>query len=133
MRNIVMILLVISLYACENAEDNIEILGTQADIVGTWVENGYVEDLTVLERADVFDADKYGFTLNPDGTFREHKNAGWCATPPITYENYKGEWQALSDSIIEITVGFWGGTMSYLMHIVSLDADTLKIRFEFEE
>ena len=119
--------------ACEKELMDSEALGTNAGIVGTWIENGYQEDLTLLNRANDLDPSKYGFIMGDDGSFVERKNAGWCGTPPITYENYEGSWAALSDSLIEITVAYWGGTMTYQMRIVSLDAEDLQIRYLYTE
>ena len=50
-----------------------EILGENADIIGTWIEDGYEDDVTVMERVERFDNNKYGFTLNEDGSFIERK------------------------------------------------------------
>jgi len=115
--------------ACEKELVDTEALGENAGIIGTWVEDGYEDDLTLLNRANKLDPSKYGFTMEDNGSFIERKNAGWCGTPPITYDNFEGTWEALSDSLIEITVGYWGGTLTYQMRIVSLDAEDLRIRY----
>jgi len=94
---------------------------------------GYVDDVFWLDRSEQLDPFKYGFTINDDGTFIERKNAGWCGTPPISYDNFEGTWEAVSDSLLEITVGYWGGTMTYQIRIVSLDGDNLAIRYLYAE
>jgi hypothetical protein len=104
-------------------------LGENAAIIGTWIENGYEEDVTILQREDQLDPSKYGFTIEDNGSFIERKNSGWCGTPPIAYANFEGSWVALSDSLIEITVAYWGGTMTYQMRIVSLGTEELQIRY----
>ena len=119
--------------ACEKEQVDLEALGENTGIIGTWVESGYAEDLTLLQRGDQLDPSKYGFTFKEDGTFDERKNAGWCGTPPISYETYEGSWVALSDSLIEITVGYWGGTMNYQIRIVSLGAEELRIRYLYTD
>jgi len=101
--------------------------------VGTWVENEYRGDTLFLQRNGAFDKEKYGFTISDDGTFIEHKNAGWCGTPPITYDSFDGTWEAVSDSLIDITVAFWGGMMTYQIRIVSLDAEELAIRYLYTD
>ena len=121
------------LLGCEEDFLEADAMGANADIVGTWIEDGYEEDITVLERAQKLDDSKYGFTLKEDGTFIERKNSGWCGTPPISYENFDGTWEAVSDSLVEITVGYWGGTMTYQLRIVSLDAEQLKVRYLYTE
>ena len=108
-------------------------MGANAGIVGTWVDNGYEEDVTMFERSEALDASKYGFILGNDGSFVERKNAGWCGTPPITYADYEGTWEALSDSLLEVTVGYWGGVMTYQMRIVALESDQLKIRYLYAD
>ena len=108
-------------------------LGENAGIVGTWVEESREELVTIMERAESLDPDKYGFIIRENGVFIERKNAGWCATPPISYENFEGTWEALSDSLLEITVGYWGGTMTYQMRILSLDGQSLRIRYLYAE
>ena len=123
------ILSVMFLASCAKMDDVREMLGENEQIVGTWVEESHEDEVTLLERAERLAADKYGFTIRGDGTFIERKNAGWCGTPPISYENFEGTWEALSDSLLEITVGYWGGTMSYQMRIVFLDGQYLRIRY----
>ena len=132
MKRLIVILGIILLAACESFDEKAELLGENINIVGTWVETGYEDEFTLLERAEELSADNYGFVLHSDGSFTERKNGGWCATPPIYYENYEGQWVAQSDSLIEVTVGFWGGTMTYKMHIDSISTDALKIRYEYE-
>lgn len=129
MKKLVILLLTLVMVACEKELVDTEALGENVGIIGTWVENGYEDDLTLLNRANKLDPSKYGFTMEDNGSFIERKNAGWCGTPPITYDNFEGTWEALSDSLIEITVGYWGGTMTYQMRIVSLDAEDLRIRY----
>lgn len=109
-----------------------KILGMFNDLYGTWVHAGYVESMTILRKAEELDANEYGFIIYPDGRFTERKNAGWCATPPITYANYEGEWTKLSENLLEIIVGYWGGTTSYQMEIISLSSDELRILYHYD-
>jgi len=129
MKKLVIMLFALLLIACEKELMDTEALGENEGIIGTWIENGYEADLTLLKRVNNLDPTKYGFIIEENGSFVERKNAGWCGTPPITYENFEGSWVALSDSLIEITVSYWGGTMTYQMRIVSLDAEDLQIRY----
>lgn len=121
------------LFSCEKEAADPEKLGQNAGILGTWVEAGQDAGRMWLSRSGELDPDRYGFILREDGTFIEHKNAGWCGTPPITYAEYEGSWLALSDSLLEVTVGYWGGTMTYQMRIVSLDEEQLSIRYLYGE
>jgi len=124
-----MILSVIFLASCAEMDEVSEMLGENEEIVGTWVEESLEDQVTTMKRAQNLAQDKYGFTIREDGTFIERKNAGWCGTPPISYDNFEGTWEALSDSLLDITVGYWGGTITYQMRIVSLDNQYLRIRY----
>jgi hypothetical protein len=133
MKKIAFLMVLVLVFSCEKDLMEADALGNNADIVGTWIEQGYEDDVLWLDRSEKLDPSKYGFTIKEDGTFIEHKNAGWCATPPISYENFDGIWEALSDTLMEITVGYWGGTMTYQIRIVSLDKDNLAIRYLYAE
>ena len=132
MNKIILSLIIILLASCETFDETTELLGENVDIVGTWAEAGYEDDITLLNRVEELDQDKYGFIIEADGKFTERKNAGWCGTPPIYYDNFEGQWVAKTDSLLEITVGFWGGTMTYKMHIVSLSSDELRVRYAYD-
>jgi len=133
MKQLAFLIVVLLLVSCEENLLEMDALGSNASIVGTWVEDEYKGDTLILQRNGAFDKEKYGFTLNEDGTFVEHKNAGWCGTPPITYDSFDGTWEAVSDSLLDITVAYWGGMMTYQIRIVSLDAVELAIRYLYTE
>ncbi|MFH0755901.1 MAG: hypothetical protein V2B15_01265 [Bacteroidota bacterium] len=139
MKRIGLLIMMALLASCEKEDMGTESLGENVGIVGTWIEGSdislpLVEDGTTrLTRSEGLDQFRYGFTINEDGAFLERKNAGWCGTPPISYDNFEGTWIALSDSLLQITVGYWGGTMSYQIRIVSLDKETLRIRYLYAE
>ena len=133
MKRILILLLVVALGSCEKEFLEADALGDNASIVGTWVETGTQEDILHLTRQEDLDPALYGFIIGEDGSFVERKNSGWCATPPITYENFEGTWKAVSDSLLEITVGYWGGSMTYQMRIISLSGNDLAIRFLYAE
>jgi len=126
------ILIVIALMAvsCEKqAGLEADALGDNAGIVGTWIQEENLGDTLWLERAVNLDTDKYGFTIKKDGTFIERKNTELGGTWPVSYGNFEGTWEAVSDSLLDITVGYWGGVITYQIRIVSLDADELAIRY----
>ena len=126
-------------FSCEKEKVELQVLGAHAEIIGTWVEerddslSTVYDGITRMNRREDLDPDDYGFIIQEDGTFLERKNAGWCGTPPITYENYEGNWEAVSDSLLNITVGYWGGMLSYQLQIVSLEEDKLWVRFLYSE
>jgi hypothetical protein len=127
------LLLILLLAGCEKEESDLYALGENVSIVGTWVQQQTEQEQMILKRAAGLNDNLYGFIIREDGTFVERKNAGWCGTPPISYANFDGSWSALSDSLIEITVGYWGGTMNYQIRITSLEQDELKIRYLYGE
>ena len=101
------------------------------ELEGIWIEKGYEENISIFEKAKKIDENKYGFEISEGGIFLEHKNSGWCGTPPISYANYDGTWKYESDSILVIDVGYWGGTISYKLEIVELTTNTLKARYQY--
>jgi len=132
-KKLVFLMLMGLLFSCEKELFELDSLGENVGIVGTWIQEGYQGDTTLLRRAGDLDEHKYGFTIQEDGTFVERKNSGWCGTPPIAYANYEGAWEALSDSLLSITVDYWGGVMTYQIRIVSLNAEDLAIRYLYAE
>ena len=133
MKKLIFLMVMVLLLSCEKEFLELDALGANAGIVGTWVEEGYRGDTTLLKRAGELDELKYGFTLNEDGTFIERKNSGWCGTPPIFYANYEGSWETVSDSLLNITVGYWGGMMTYQIRIVSMFGEDLAIKYLYSE
>ena len=133
MKKIAFLVVMVILISCEKELLVMDALGENSSIVGYWIEEGYRGDTTLFKRAGELDKVKYGFTINEDGTFIERKNSGWCGTPPIAYANYDGTWEAVSDSLLNITVGYWGGMMTYQIRIVSLDGENLAIKYLYSE
>ena len=133
MKRSLFILVLVLFFSCEKDLVNMEALGDNTGIVGTWVEDEYKGDTLFLQRSGAFDKEKYGFTIHEDGAFTEHKNAGWCGTPPITYDSFEGTWEAVSDSLLDITVAYWGGVMTYQIRIVALTPEELAIRYLYTE
>jgi len=103
---------------------------TQADIdsklIGNWINPSYNDTLVTFDRFNSLKDNDYGFSILFNGKFIERKNSGWCGTPPIAYSDYEGNWTQ-NDSIISITVGYWGGTVDYKWKIVSIDENNLTI------
>jgi len=139
MKKLLFLLIPVLIFSCEKDSLDTEALGENISIIGTWVEEldislPVVEDgITRLNRSEALADLGYAFTIKEDGTFIERKNVGWCGTPPISYDNFEGSWEAISDSLLDITVAYWGGTLSYQMRIVSLEEDKLGIRYLFSE
>jgi hypothetical protein len=100
-------------------------------LIGVWNWKRYTENATVYTRQREFTADPC-FKFNDDGTFIERKNAGWCGTPPVSYADYGGTWTILNDTLVSISVGYWGGTTSYRIDIETVSKDSLKVIMLYE-
>jgi hypothetical protein len=97
-------------------------------LIGTWIYTKSHNNLDVYTRSLNFE-DKHCYRFNLDGTMLERNIAGWCGTPPVTYDNYDGTWSYFNDSILNIKVEYWGGTRDYRLGIYSVDRDSLKVEF----
>lgn len=116
------------------SEEEIEVPAPAEAIIGYWVSPQYADTLYNYSRAAQLKDNDYGFAIQPDGSFIERANAGWCGTPPIAYADYKGTW-SYTDSVLDISVGFWGGTVHYKWKLVSVDQNKLsysKIDVEYQ-
>lgn len=123
---LISIILIVSCSICTEPK-------SASDIYNVWVD--YKDDYAnprVLTLSNKLDENKYGFIIESDGTFIERKNAGWCGTPPIYYENIDGSWKYISDDVLEITVDFWGGIDTFKIEIVSIDEYELKINYIYD-
>lgn len=95
-------------------------------LIGTWNYAGYHNNVNVYTRSLDF-SDSHCYKFNNDGTMVERNIYGWCATPPVSYDNYKGTWANLQDALIQIHVEYWSGTRDYRFVINSVDRDSLKV------
>ncbi len=95
-------------------------------LIGNWISPEYNDSLVTFTRSNSLIDQDYGLAFKTGSKLVERKNAGWCGTPPITYADFEGTW-AVSDSIIYISVGYWGGLAEYTWKLISLDSDYLTI------
>ncbi|HBC78188.1 MAG TPA: hypothetical protein DEO60_13680 [Bacteroidales bacterium] len=130
MKNLIIIctLLFISI-GC--SKDNIQIDPGNL-LIGTWNYSDYNENDNVFIRSNEF-TENHCYKFNSDGTMTEKKNSGWCGTPPISYAEYPGTWNIINDTLIQISVGYWGGNTKYKLDIQSLDPNFLKVSYVSEE
>jgi len=101
-------------------------------LIGVWNYSEFRDNASVYSRSNDF-VDDPCFKFNGDGTMTERKNSGWCGTPPISYADYSGTWTMLNDTLIQIFVGYWGGTINYKLDIESIDSNILKATFIYED
>jgi hypothetical protein len=115
---LLMILLLTCLLTACNEEK--ELSTDNVEIVGNWSNPVYEEPYWKYEKVQTLQDGKYGFSFDKEQVFIERKNAGECATPPIAYDNFYGNWTQ-TDSIIHIRVDYWGGKLDYEWKIISID------------
>lgn len=97
--------------------------------IGTWVHKEHIDDVRILERKDKLQLDRGGYIFNNDNTLTDRKNAGWCGTPPIEYENFKGGWIKINEDRLKIVVGYWGGIDKFDVEIINLTESELRLRY----
>jgi len=123
MKKLIWLILLICIIALQCEKDNLK--SKLYDFTGTWEFENSVGEVNHYIRTLEF-GDEYGFTIFENGSFVEHKNAGWCGTPPITYADFEGNWTQQSDSILRINVDFWGGEEIYELKIFDVSENTLQ-------
>ena len=104
----------------------------ELDIKGFWINQETSDTIYTYERSSSLKEGDYGFAFNDGGVFIERKNIGWCGTPPISYGDFEGIW-SLQDSIIDITVDFWGGTADLKWKVILLDEQKLSVTWLDQE
>jgi len=120
----IILLFAFSIIACEKNNENAA--ATTDHLIGSWFNPQYNDSIVTYERSEGLIDNEYSFSFKKDKTFIERKNAGWCGTPPISYADFNGTW-GKNDSIIEITVDYWGGIAEYTWKVLSIDELTLRI------
>jgi len=113
------------------SKDNIQI-DSENLLIGVWNYSDFNNNDNIYIRNNEF-VDNHCYKFNIDGTMTERKNSGWCGTPPITYADYSGTWKIINDTLIQINVGYWGGTAQYKLDIQSVDSNSLKVSYVSED
>jgi hypothetical protein len=133
MKSFLLFISVLSLLANLSCKEEVLFRDDQDKLIGAWVfdrnESSPDGDISVLLRNPGLDSSKYGYIFLNEGKLIERKNSGWCGTPPISYANFPGTWEFVSDSLLEINVAYWGGMTDYALKIVSVGRVELKLRY----
>lgn len=116
--------LFIALFSC--SEEELETPEASKAIIGYWVNPQYGDTIYTYDRASKLKDGDYGFEIQANGEFLERANSGWCGTPPIAYTDFNGKW-SMKDSILNISVAFWGGTARYKWKVLSVDKEKLSV------
>lgn len=101
-------------------------------LIGIWNYSEYQGNSSVFKRSDQF-IDNHCYKFNSDGTMIERKNSGFCATPPITYADYPGTWSMVNDTLVQISVGYWGGLARYMLDIEKVNKNFLSVAYVIED
>lgn len=125
MKNLLLAGLLLSslLYSC--TKDALKI-DPDNPLIGVWNFADYENEMQVFKRSREF-SDCHCYKFNSGGTLVERKNSGWCGTPPVSYADYQGTWEIVSDTLIIINVGYWGGSTTYKLDIENVSSETLRI------
>lgn len=123
MKNTILLFAIFSLCFMTACEDN----NFSAPITGYWVNAEENDSIITFQKSSGLKDNEYGIAFKGRGVFVERKIAGWCGTPPVTYADYEGNWEK-SDSIIKISVAFWGGIEEYKWKLLELDDNHLTVR-----
>lgn len=97
------------------------------EVLGVWELNYRNLDTIELVKHDRFVQDAPGIQFEREGKLVKRQNVGWCGTPPITYGDFPGAWEKVSDSVIKVSHEYWRGTVE--MQWKLLEAEEGKLTF----
>jgi len=95
-------------------------------LIGLWNYADFQNNTSVYARDQKF-AETQGYIFNSDGSLTERNIEGWCATPPLSFADNRGEWSIEDDTLITVNVEYWGGRRTYMLDIESVTADSLRL------
>ena len=95
-------------------------------LIGIWKYSSQETNTLVFTRSQEF-SDIYCYRFNADGTLVERNISGWCATPPVSYSNYQGNWTIQNDTLINVNVNYYDGERNYKLEIEEVNANSLKL------
>ncbi len=95
-------------------------------VIGNWSNPVYTDNTITFDKVFWINQDSYLLSIKNNGKLVERKNSGWCGTPPISYADFEGTW-SLTDSIITIHVGYWGGNAYYRWKVTSASSSKLEV------
>lgn len=125
-------ILALLIYSCS---DSVILPNNSTELSGYWINREVNDTIITVHRSSALVDEQYCFGLLSNGNFIERKNAGWCGTPPILYSDFEGTW-SIQDSLIEISVPYWGGMANYTWKLVYFDGESFSFsvtKSEFEQ
>ena len=120
-----LLLCVFSVSLFISCSDDVEIDNSDL-LIGSWTNQQVNDNIFTFQRSAKLNENEYGFTFEVSGRFIERTISGWCATPPVSFGDNHGSWSR-SDSVVSITITYWGGLGDYKWKIISVDNSTLKM------
>ena len=114
----------LALFSCN--KENTFIQDGNTELIGSWINPQYTDTVVIYTRANNLVENQYGITFKSGDKLVERQNSGWCGTPPVTTADYEGTWNQ-EGSLINIKVGYWGGTSIQTWKIVSLNKEILTV------
>ena len=123
---------VILLTSCDKNDYN-----EPQSLIGHWAHPAYSDNaegkiFISYARTNSLPEDSDGIEFKKNGSLIERKNAGWCGTPPVTYDNYSGKWHIKDDNLV-INVDYWGGVEHRIWKIIDVSNTMLKIEVLLQE
>jgi hypothetical protein len=123
-KSLLILILIFSLFSfC--TKDEIKI-NPNDPLIGIWDFSEYQDNAIIFTRSQVF-IDNYCYKFNSDGTLIERNIAGRCATPPVSYTDYRGRWTILNDTLIHLDVNYFDISGTYKLDIEAVTLNSLKI------
>ena len=129
--NLLLVIVVILFSSCDKNDYE-----ESQNFIGCWINPVYTSDVDEktfisFEKTNVL-SDDFGIEFLKKGSLIERKISGWCATPPIIYADYSGNWNIENENII-INVAYWGGIENRIWKIIDVTDTTLKIEVVLQE
>ena len=132
MKSTILIFSVLFVALFSSCKQNENAIDPQNPLIGTWVykdseQINSTEYAIVYGRKSKFDDNNSGISFKVNNQLTERKNAGFCGTPPISYDEYKGSY-SLKDKQITTESNGWNGKTTERYEIILLDDKILKIK-----
>jgi len=122
------------IFSCQKEAIN----DNKSGLPGTWVYDSYLieTDFEKYTAKEQLDPDQPGFIFMNNGKMTIRSIDGWCATPPVNYQNYEGTWENLTDSTFMIKHEYWGTAsgqpdLESTFQIIRVDEQELWLKYVF--
>lgn len=99
------------------------------DIVGTWTYDYFKNGVSVYKRQDRMDYKKANFVFKKEGNVTYRRNESDCGTPPISYQNYYGNWELSKDSIITVSYNYNRKEVKQEWKLIAISKDSLVVEY----